>query len=418
MGESGSGKSTLGRAMTRLLPNVEIAELSGSVPFLRRRRARDGARARCARCAAIAASRWCSRIRCPISTRRCASTGRSPKRCDICRTGAPCRQKSEELLRQVGLADTARILRLYPHELSGGMRQRVLIAMALAPDPQMLVADEPTTALDATVQYQVIQTLRRLNKERNLAMLIITHDLGMVAELCDRVYVMHGGKIVEAADVFTLVRCAAERLHRAAFSRRHDGCIRPRRWEGPRGSAAAAMSVADPLRARPSSRASAARSWFGGAASAKRAVDDVDLDVNEGETLAIVGKSGSGKSTLARILLGLTRADRRARSPTTAGPSTRFSAADRATFRKAVQPIFQDPASSLNPRMRVDTTLSQCPAPPQARDTRNAWQPMTPSCWPPSASTPRSFTTAIRTSCPAASSSASRSPGRWRCGRG
>jgi ABC-type dipeptide/oligopeptide/nickel transport system ATPase component len=104
------------------------------------------------------------------------------------------------------------------------MRQRVLIAMALAPEPQILVADEPTTALDATVQYQVIQTLRRLNKERGLAMLIITHDLGMVAELCDQVYVMHGGKIVEAADVFALfdtpqnaytasLLAAARRLH-------------------------------------------------------------------------------------------------------------------------------------------------------------------------------------------------------------
>jgi ABC-type dipeptide/oligopeptide/nickel transport system ATPase component len=133
-------------------------------------------------------------------------------------------QKSAELLQQVGLDDSARILRLYPHELSGGMRQRVLIAMALAPDPQILVADEPTTALDATVQYQVIQTLRRLNKERDLAMLIITHDLGMVAELCDQVYVMQGGRIVEAADVFTLfdapqnaytasLLAAARRLH-------------------------------------------------------------------------------------------------------------------------------------------------------------------------------------------------------------
>jgi ABC-type dipeptide/oligopeptide/nickel transport system ATPase component len=137
---------------------------------------------------------------------------------------AAVRRQSEDLLRQVGLDDTARILRLYPHQLSGGMRQRVLIAMALAPEPQILVADEPTTALDATVQYQVIQTLRRLNQERGLAMLIITHDLGMVAELCDQVYVMHGGKIVEAADVFALfdapqnaytasLLAAARRLH-------------------------------------------------------------------------------------------------------------------------------------------------------------------------------------------------------------
>ena len=223
VGESGSGKSTLGRAMTRLLPNVEIAELSGSVGSAAMTCWR-WRRKRCARCAAIAACRWCSRIRFPISIRRCASTGSWRRRCGILADRRAVQQKSAELLQQVGLDDSARILRLYPHELSGGMRQRVLIAMALAPDPQILVADEPTTALDATVQYQVIETLRRLNKERNLAMLIITHDLGMVAELCDQVYVMHGGKIVEAADVFTLfdapqnaytasLLAAARRLH-------------------------------------------------------------------------------------------------------------------------------------------------------------------------------------------------------------
>jgi ABC-type dipeptide/oligopeptide/nickel transport system ATPase component len=223
VGESGSGKSTLGRAITRLLPNVEIAELSGSVLFGGQdvlAMAPDTIRA-------LRRHRGLSMVfQDPLSylnptlriDRQLAEALRHlPDRSAV-------REKSAELLRQVGLDDTARILRLYPHELSGGMRQRVLIAMALAPDPQVLVADEPTTALDATVQYQVIQTLRRLNQERNLAMLIITHDLGMVAELCDQVYVMNGGKIVEAADVFSLfdapqnaytasLLAAARRLH-------------------------------------------------------------------------------------------------------------------------------------------------------------------------------------------------------------
>jgi ABC-type dipeptide/oligopeptide/nickel transport system ATPase component len=114
------------------------------------------------------------------------------------------RDRAAELLRQVGLSDVARVLRAYPHELSGGMRQRVLIAMALASEPRLLVADEPTTALDATVQMQVIETLRRLNRERQVALLIITHNFGLVAELCDRVYVMTGGQFVEDADVFSL----------------------------------------------------------------------------------------------------------------------------------------------------------------------------------------------------------------------
>jgi ABC-type dipeptide/oligopeptide/nickel transport system ATPase component len=223
VGESGSGKSTLGRAITRLLPNVEIAELSGSVLFDGQdvlAMAPDTIRA-------LRRHRGLSMVfQDPLSYLN--PTLRIDRQLGEALRHLPdrnaVREKSAELLAQVGLDDTARILRLYPHELSGGMRQRVLIAMALAPDPQVLVADEPTTALDATVQHQVIQTLQRLNKERSLAMLVITHDFGMVAELCDQVYVMNGGKIVEAADVFSLfdapknaytasLLAAARRLH-------------------------------------------------------------------------------------------------------------------------------------------------------------------------------------------------------------
>ena len=223
VGESGSGKSTLGRAMTRLLPNVELAELSGSVRF----DGEDVLGMPTERLRALRRHRGLSMVfQDPLSylnptLRIDRQLGEALRHLS---DRAAVRERSAELLRQVGLDDTARILRLYPHELSGGMRQRVLIAMALAPDPQILVADEPTTALDATVQYQVIQTLRRLNEQRKLAMLIITHDLGMVAELCERVYVMHGGKVVEAADVFALfdapqhaytasLLAAARRLH-------------------------------------------------------------------------------------------------------------------------------------------------------------------------------------------------------------
>jgi len=223
VGESGSGKSTLGRAMTRLLPNVELAELSGSVRF----------------CGSDVLAMVPDALRSLRRHRGFSMVFQDPlsylnPTLRIERQLAEAlrhlgdrraiRARSEDLLRQVGLEDTARILRQYPHQLSGGMRQRVLIAMALAPEPQLLVADEPTTALDATVQYQVIQTLRRLNQERGLAMLVITHDLGMIAELCDRVYVMYGGKVVEAADVFSLfdaprnaytasLLAAARRLH-------------------------------------------------------------------------------------------------------------------------------------------------------------------------------------------------------------
>jgi len=223
VGESGSGKSTLGRAMTRLMPNVEIAELSGAIRFC----GEDVLAMESDAMRALRRHRGFSMVfQDPLSYLN--PTMRIDKQMAEALRHSSDRQtvrgKSEELLRQVGLGDTTRILNLYPHELSGGMRQRVMIAMALAPDPQVLIADEPTTALDATVQYQVIQMLRRLNKERDLAMVIITHDLGMVAELCDYVYVMYGGKVVEAADVFDLfdrpqnaytasLLAAARRLH-------------------------------------------------------------------------------------------------------------------------------------------------------------------------------------------------------------
>jgi ABC-type dipeptide/oligopeptide/nickel transport system ATPase component len=118
--------------------------------------------------------------------------------------GGSEQSRTYTLLDEVGLPDPANLARRYPHELSGGMRQRVMIAIALASDPQLLFADEPTTALDATVQLQVLQTLYRLHKERNMAMAIITHDLGVVAELCDRVYVMRDGKVIESADTVAL----------------------------------------------------------------------------------------------------------------------------------------------------------------------------------------------------------------------
>jgi ABC-type dipeptide/oligopeptide/nickel transport system ATPase component len=225
VGESGSGKSTLGRAVTRLLPNAAIAELSGSVRF----NGEEVLAMASERIRELRRHRGLSMVfQDPLSylnptLRIDRQLGEALRHLS---DRQAVRERSADLLRQVGLDDANRVLRLYPHELSGGMRQRVLIAIALAPEPRILIADEPTTALDATVQYQVIETLRRLNQEKNLAMLIITHDLGMIAELCDWVYVMNGGKIVEAAEVFALfdapqnpytasLLAAARRLHRS-----------------------------------------------------------------------------------------------------------------------------------------------------------------------------------------------------------
>ena len=198
VGESGSGKSTLARAIVRLLPNVDFSEISGEILF----DGRDVAKMSDLDLKKIRRGGGFSMVfQDPLSylnpTRRIGSQIAEA-------VSAGGNTRVHELLREVGLPEPERIARRYPHELSGGMRQRVLIAIALASEPVLLFADEPTTSLDATVQLQVLETLRRLHRERNMALAIITHDLGLVAELCDRVYVMLAGRVVECADVFTL----------------------------------------------------------------------------------------------------------------------------------------------------------------------------------------------------------------------
>ena len=201
VGESGSGKSTLARAVARLLPSLDLAELSGEILF----DSRDIGVMPPAELRDLRRGGGFSMVfQDPLSylnpTRRVGA-----QIAEALPDATPdSRERVHALLREVGLPDPAMIARCYPHQLSGGMRQRVLIAIALASEPRLLFADEPTTSLDATVQLQVLETLRRLHAERNMALVIITHDLGLVAELCDRVYVMFNGRIIESADVFSL----------------------------------------------------------------------------------------------------------------------------------------------------------------------------------------------------------------------
>ena len=203
VGESGSGKSTLVRAISRLMPSLHIAELSGKLSFEGRDILGMGDRD----LRALRRSRGFSMIfQDPLGylnpthrVGRQVAEALSPES-----RGRTERARVLELLDEVGFADPGGVARRFPHELSGGMRQRVMIAIALASDPKLLFADEPTTALDATVQLQVLETLYRLHKERGMAVAIITHDLGVVAELCDRVYVMRTGKVVETASTVDL----------------------------------------------------------------------------------------------------------------------------------------------------------------------------------------------------------------------
>jgi peptide/nickel transport system ATP-binding protein len=265
--------------------------------------------------------------------------------------GDEARRRTVELLDSVGIPDPERRVDAYPHELSGGMRQRAMIAMALALEPEVLIADEPTTALDVTVQAQILRLLERLNRERGLATILITHDLGVVAEVADRVLVMHEGEIVERGsldDVFYAPRDpytrallgAVVRLDRAAP-------LRPAR-EGE-----SLLEVRDLVKHYPV-RSSLLRREV----DRVRAVDGVGFELRRGETLGLVGESGSGKSTLCRALLQLiepTSGSVRFEGREIAGLSRRAMR----PLRREMQMVFQDPYASLNPRKRAGQIVAE-----------------------------------------------------------
>jgi ABC-type dipeptide/oligopeptide/nickel transport system ATPase component len=224
VGESGSGKSTLARAVLKLLPNVELADCQGEVNF----RGLDLARISDPALRDLRRHHGFSMIfQDPLGylnpTKR---VGTQVAEAIGGKSAASIGERVQQLLAEAGLPSPLQLARRFPHELSGGMRQRVMIAIALASEPALLFADEPTTALDATVQLQVLETLRRLHRDRKMAMAIISHDLGVVAELCDRVYVMRDGKVLESGDTVEVFEnpkhpYAAQLIELSTRHRRH-----------------------------------------------------------------------------------------------------------------------------------------------------------------------------------------------------
>ncbi|MDR2216110.1 MAG: ABC transporter ATP-binding protein, partial [Nevskiaceae bacterium] len=256
------------------------------------------------------------------------------------------RARAIELLTEVGIRDPATTIDAYPHEFSGGMRQRVMIAMALIAEPRLLIADEPTTALDVTVQRQILELINELRRRRNLAVIFISHDLGVVAGLADQVLVMQAGRCVESGAVRTLFASPQHEYTRKLLAAIPHGA----KPVPDRATPQALLSVNE-LTARFASR-------HRGRAQYITAVDQVSFDLKRGEILGLVGESGSGKSTLGRCLLNLVRP---------AGGSVVFDgqqvvgrdAQQMKPLRRRMQMIFQDPYASLNPRMTIYDTLAE-----------------------------------------------------------
>jgi oligopeptide/dipeptide ABC transporter ATP-binding protein len=266
------------------------------------------------------------------------------------------RKHAQDWLERVRIPDARRRLDQYPHELSGGMRQRVMIAGAMAGGPRLLIADEPTTALDVTIQAEILDLMDELKRDTGAAMVLITHDMGVIARLADRVCVMKDGAYVEEGPVdriFTAPQSDYTRKLLEAVPRldRLDRGGRPTIEPVPEGSPvvveARAIKVQFPV----------SHGLFGKPV-VLRAVDGVSLQVRQGETLGVVGESGSGKSTLARAVLNLIPAS--AGSVTVLGRD--IVGADRETLRAArrdLQIVFQDPLASLDPRMTIGDSIAE-----------------------------------------------------------
>lgn len=300
---------------------------------------------------------------------------------------AAARDRAIDLLRETGIADPETRIGAYPHQFSGGMRQRVVIALALCSNPEFIIADEPTTALDVAVQSQTLQLLRDLANRRQVGFILITHDIGVIAQVCDRVTVLRHGRVVETGPTRDVLRRPTadytrnllasvprlgKRLHRFATIEDAGGSAVAALDAGSRNADFAAAWLTQ-TRVRDGARESgdlleishldvvfggARRSWFG-RADPVHALEDVSLSIARGQVLGLIGESGSGKSTLARAVVGLV--------PTTSGhvsysgkvlvsgPKRRRDDPS----RREIQMVFQDPYSSLNNRHRIGNILAE-----------------------------------------------------------
>ena len=348
-GESGSGKSITSLAIMGLLPPPAVRVTGGSVAL--------GDRVLTAlpesQMRAIRGDRVAMIFQEPMTSLNPVLTVGTQlaeairAHTDVSRGAA--RAQALDALRAVRLSQPERRMGQYPHELSGGMRQRVMIAMALALKPEVLIADEPTTALDVTVQREVLDLLRDLQRETGTAIILITHDMGVVAEMADRVIVMQNGRMVEeapAAQLFSAPQADYTRALLAAVPRMGQGVHRD-------------AVVAEPV-ARLSDvvvRFPLKGGLLGRTTHQVHAVEGVSFDIRRGETFALVGESGCGKSTIAKALVGLV--PHMGRIEVAGQALAGLNPAGLKALRRRVQMVFQDPMAALDPRMTVGDQIAE-----------------------------------------------------------
>ena len=347
VGESGSGKSVTANSILRLLPYPAASHPSGAVIF----KGRDLMAVSDAELREVRGNDITMIFQEPMTSLNPLHTierqiGEILELHQKMK-GAQARARTLELLHQVGIREPEKRLSAYPHELSGGQRQRVMIAMALANRPELLIADEPTTALDVTVQAQILELLKALKDEHGMSMLFITHDLGIVRKFADRVCVMTGGKIVESGPVEAIFTAPQHEYTR------HLLASEPRGKPLPPDDTKPVIMEADDVRV-----------WFPIKAGFLRkvvdhvkAVDGIDLTLKAGHTLGVVGESGSGKTTLGLALTRMIASQ--GRIAFVGKDIARYTFGEMRPLRNRMQIVFQDPYGSLSPRMSVADIVAE-----------------------------------------------------------
>lgn len=378
VGESGAGKSTLGNAVINLLEppgkitNGKVLFQGENISGLDDKEMRD-----------IRGQKIGMIFQDPLTSLNPLMTIGAQLLETITKTtklaGNAAFEKAIELLEAVGIEQPAGRFRAYPHEFSGGMRQRVVIALALAGDPDLIIADEPTTALDVSIQEQILELIRVLCRKRKLGVIIITHDIGVIANIADRVAVMYDGSVVETGEVRQILMAPKHEYTKSLIAAVPRGDTKFERFKSVdyiEGGKQACKSIdveqhwlGEKVRKNSTDKAISIeglnkkfvikKAVFERNRVYLKAVKDVTFSVEEGETFGLVGESGSGKSTIARLIVGLSKVDRGSIQIFGQEVSNKRKDQKVIAAQRDLQMIFQDPYSSLNARMRVQDIIAE-----------------------------------------------------------